>query len=258
MDLAAVARALGSTLLSSRPLTGGISATVTAITLADGRTAVIRQPPRRRDLEPERRLLECLAAQDIPVARPLACGEGWIANALVDGEADLGPADLEAFARQLAAIHAVPLSALDPLPERRLELEESTSDLQHALRAALGPPPPHTPTLLHGDYWPGNLLWRAGRVVAVLDWEVVARGDPRSDVATARLELLWSRGPDAMHEFTRSYGTADDRALAAWDIWAAHAKLRRVPHWPLPAPELARMQALLERFARDAIARRTG
>ena len=36
------------------------------------------------------------------------------------------------------------------------------------------PPPPvqvNRPVLLHGDFWPGNILWRDGRLVAVIDWE---------------------------------------------------------------------------------------
>lgn len=36
--------------------------------------------------------------------------------------------------------------------------------------------------LLHGDPNPGNYLFQGDRVVAVLDWEVAAIGDPRSDL----------------------------------------------------------------------------
>jgi aminoglycoside phosphotransferase (APT) family kinase protein len=36
--------------------------------------------------------------------------------------------------------------------------------------------------LLHGDPNPGNYLLRGDRVAAVLDWEVAAIGDPRSDL----------------------------------------------------------------------------
>jgi aminoglycoside phosphotransferase (APT) family kinase protein len=36
--------------------------------------------------------------------------------------------------------------------------------------------------LLHGDPNPGNYLIAAGRVAAVLDWELAAIGDPRSDL----------------------------------------------------------------------------
>ncbi len=36
--------------------------------------------------------------------------------------------------------------------------------------------------LLHGDPNPGNYLFQADKVVAVLDWELAAIGDPRSDL----------------------------------------------------------------------------
>ena len=44
--------------------------------------------------------------------------------------------------------------------------------------------------LLHGDFWPGNLLWKDGRLVAVIDWEDAALGDPLADLANSRLESL--------------------------------------------------------------------
>ena len=25
--------------------------------------------------------------------------------------------------------------------------------------------------LMHGDYWPGNTLWKDGRLVGIIDWE---------------------------------------------------------------------------------------
>jgi aminoglycoside phosphotransferase (APT) family kinase protein len=37
--------------------------------------------------------------------------------------------------------------------------------------------------VLHGDYWPGNVLWRDGRLVGVIGWEEAAFGDPLADLA---------------------------------------------------------------------------
>jgi aminoglycoside phosphotransferase (APT) family kinase protein len=31
--------------------------------------------------------------------------------------------------------------------------------------------------LLHGDFWPGNTLWKDGQLVAIIDWEDAASGD---------------------------------------------------------------------------------
>lgn len=44
-------------------------------------------------------------------------------------------------------------------------------------------PPPIANTLVHGDYRAGNLVFSEHGVQAVLDWELVAIGDPRSDLA---------------------------------------------------------------------------
>ena len=70
--------------------------------------------------------------------------------------------------------------------------------------------------VLHGDYWPGNVLWQDGRLVAVIDWEDASLGDPLADLATARVELLCRYGDDAMERFTHPLprhctGTRSDR-----------------------------------------------
>ena len=56
--------------------------------------------------------------------------------------------------------------------------------------------------LLHGDFWPGDVLWQAGRLTAVLDWEDAQVGDPLADVGNTRLEFLWAFGREAMQQFT--------------------------------------------------------
>jgi aminoglycoside phosphotransferase (APT) family kinase protein len=39
------------------------------------------------------------------------------------------------------------------------------------------------PTLVHGDYHYGNMLFKEGRVVGVLDWEIAQIGQPLLDLA---------------------------------------------------------------------------
>ena len=46
-------------------------------------------------------------------------------------------------------------------------------------------------TLLHGDFWSGNLIWRHGRLTRVIDWEDAEIGDPLSDLSITRLDMLW-------------------------------------------------------------------
>lgn len=52
--------------------------------------------------------------------------------------------------------------------------------------------------LVHGDYKLGNLVWRAGRVVGVLDWEGAAVGYPLEDLGYACHPIMRERAPRLM------------------------------------------------------------
>ena len=91
--------------------------------------------------------------------------------------------------------------------------------------------------LLHGDFWPGNLLWKEGGLVAVIDWEDAALGDPLADVANARLEILWAFGAEAMRRFTEEYRSmmphVDFTHLPRWDLYAALRPVSTISGWGL-------------------------
>lgn len=77
---------------------------------------------------------------------------------------------------------------------------------------------------LHGDFWPGNVLWQDGRLAAVIDWEDACCSDPPSDLAISRLDLLWIWGLEAMDTFSADYlarTAIDTTHLPYWDLWAA-------------------------------------
>jgi aminoglycoside phosphotransferase (APT) family kinase protein len=58
--------------------------------------------------------------------------------------------------------------------------------------------------LLHGDYRLPNLMWKDGKLVGVLDWELARVGDPLSDVAFTQTVGI---GPCAIEgELARRYG----------------------------------------------------
>lgn len=74
-----------------------------------------------------------------------------------------------------------------------------------------------TPTWLHGDLHPRNVLVRHGRLCAVIDWGDMACGDPAVDLAAAwmllpepdRREQLLSRCPGvSLHTWSRARGWA--------------------------------------------------
>jgi aminoglycoside phosphotransferase (APT) family kinase protein len=119
---------------------------------------------------------------------------------------------------------AVYASRLAHQPAR---LDEALSEgrIREVLEPVWPLPQRNKPALLHGDFWPGNTLWKHGRLLAIIDWEDAALGDPLADVANARLEVLWAFGLEAMNGFTGCYKTLmpalDFGDLPYWDLGAA-------------------------------------
>jgi aminoglycoside phosphotransferase (APT) family kinase protein len=155
---------------------------------------------------------------------------------------------LRQMATALARIHRVPCGdqvgflnlrvehaardILDTPAELDRELDEA--GLRSVLRELWPWAPRNASALLHGDYWPGNLLWRDGALVAVLDWEEPELGDPLADVALTRLDLLWAFGQAAMQDFTEFYRqqTALDWSLLPhWELVIALRPLSNLKRW---------------------------
>jgi len=114
------------------------------------------------------------------------------------------------------------------------------------------------PALLHGDYWPGNVVWKDGRLAAIIDWEDAAVGDPLADVSNARLEILWAFGSARMEDFIRHYREhmpeIDLTDLPYWDLYAA---LRLAPSkfagWGLGPEKEAIMRERHPEFVEQAL-----
>ena len=74
-------------------------------------------------------------------------------------------------------------------------------------------------------------------MVAVIDWEDAALGDPLADVANARLEILWAIGTEAMHRFTEEYRSmmpnVDFTYLPLWDLYAALRPVSSISGWEI-------------------------
>jgi aminoglycoside phosphotransferase (APT) family kinase protein len=94
--------------------------------------------------------------------------------------------------RTLARLHSIPvdavpeLTAADPLEGLRQTydaLGEPLPAIEIALRWLAKHRPDEVPeTVVHGDFRTGNLIIDQAGLRAVLDWEVVHRGDPREDL----------------------------------------------------------------------------
>jgi len=140
---------------------------------------------------------------------------------------------LAGVGRALAALHAarIPLDAITTPAAVLADLQARIEDLcarlpgeATALRRAWNelerqaPPLPVTPTFVHGDFGPANLLWSSGQIV-VLDFDKCARGDPALDVGNllAQLRRITVRKPDRLRDFP----SARERVLDAYRGWSA-------------------------------------
>ena len=214
---------------------------------------VVRRPPlghvlpTAHDMGREFRVLDALAATDVPVPRVHTfCDDVEVIGApfyvmehvdgviLRDGAAtaSLTSAEARACSEQLvdvlARLHAVDYDAVglsdfgrpDAYLERQVrrwgeQWERSKTrelpgidDLARRLRAAL--PESGPPTIVHGDYRLDNTMLAPndpGTIVAVLDWEMATLGDPLADLG---LFLLY-------------WGQVDERVIATGQAVASQA-----------------------------------
>jgi aminoglycoside phosphotransferase (APT) family kinase protein len=83
-----------------------------------------------------------------------------------------------------------------------------------------------SPTLVHLDYWPGNILWNQGQITAVVDWEEAAFGDPGIDVAYCRMEMFLSGLGYVADEFLNTYEVETGQPVANLGFWELAAAAR--------------------------------
>ncbi len=282
-----------ATVLGHRVLRGGVSARVEVLELAlpSGgiRRVVVRQPGAADGkgtaadaAHTEHALLEALHGAGLPVPEPLFLDDGGGADpaclvmVYVEGTTELPdallPDALRTMASFLARLHALDAASL-PLPSLPPREDPVAGALEflpalpmtEALRAALrglSLEASNPSVLLHGDFWPGNVLWNGGAIAAVLDWEDAALGDPLCDLAGARVELTWRQGERAADAFTEAYlalAPIDLFDLPVWELFVASAGAASMGEWGL-APDVEtqmrrRTERILER-AGDAVLER--
>jgi aminoglycoside phosphotransferase (APT) family kinase protein len=166
------------------------------------------------------------------------------------------------LAKHLALIHGADYSkqSISFLPKSTNQCVETSwkqptlalpaldvGDLRVNLEKVSSPAQQNKPALLHGDYWPGNILWQDDTLVAVIDWEDAQIGDPLIDFAISRLDILWILGANALQSFTDHYQSLMDidyRNLPYWDLCAALRLARLI------GDDLAGWTAFFARFGR--------
>jgi aminoglycoside phosphotransferase (APT) family kinase protein len=251
-------------------LEGGVSAQVTGLEIErpGGRSkklVVRRHGPRDLQDNPniaadEFRLLQIIRASGLPTPTPYHFDHSsevfstpCIVLEYVEGATVFAPSDLSEFIREMAAqlsrIHTLDCLNLDLsfLPDQSIQtaktlgvrpeiLDESIGEgrIRDALESLWPWTQRNESALLHGDFWPGNILWKDGRIATVIDWEDARTGDPLSELANTRLEMLWAFGIDAMNDFTDQYKSEmplDFSDLPYWDLYAALRPAFRIPDW---------------------------
>lgn len=278
-----------------KPLEGGIAMQATQITVRDGseerhwvlRRASGRSESQRTAIAREQTLLAALASTSLPSPRPIACNpEGtpldvpWILLEYLPGSTRTTPprssTAWSAMAQTLRAVHAVPPAVFAevglPSQERLLQdlLAQPTGrtldqDLQEAVvRETVHrwsqenrPPSGH---LLHGDFWPGNLLWQGDELVGILDWEDALVGDVGLDVAITRLDALLAFGPGSARAIAEAYwpGAFDPAAQAPWDLVAALRPMGQLGLWAGNAEREVLWRGRLRGFIQRALGRMGG
>ncbi|MEN0063978.1 MAG: phosphotransferase [Myxococcota bacterium] len=274
-------------LVRSWPLKGGVSAHVEALELEhpDGRLerVVVRRhgaaewKPLLDDVTTaEHGVLSALQTEGLPVpglrlldASNTLLPTPYLVMDFVEGTIEVpdGPPDtvIEQMASFLLRLHGLDVATLalprlehrhDPVPELLEWLGPDRSLLRAQLDAQWSGPRSYQPSLLHGDYWSGNVLWKDEVLISVIDWEDAAVGDPLSDLACSRIEFLWKHGRDAMERFTLAYGgTPDALALGLWDLYVGTSAAITMGEWGLEPDVEATMRARTVTFLNEAEAR---
>lgn len=208
-------------------------------------------------VETEYRVMQALSETTVPVPQmySLELDPGWLGQPfLLEEHIDGGSsgralsqdphriAVLGDYAQKLAQVHQLDWQGLDLEHLRGWRDAEATarallSALGHKFRQQRMAPQPivvalmrwldeNVPTrttrlcVVHGDPGPGNFLFRASKVVALIDWEMARIGDPMDDLANiARKTHLLNFPFDNelfMAQYLRAGGSAVDPVTLRW------------------------------------------
>lgn len=254
----------GRTVVRRRRLRGGLGSVVHDLTLDSGSHVVLRRylattPSALRGAARAIRLeavnLQAVTAAGLPspslVAHGAGDGDGAADGAdaslstcllmtKVDGRLDQQPADLGSWiaqlARTLAVIHGTAIRDAPPW-ERWMDVDgltvpETASDPMVWTRAhdvVRSHPEPATTCFIHRDYQHFNVLWRRGRLAAVIDWLSGSIGPPDLDVGHCRLNLSVLFDTGVAERFRLAYEAESGRAVDP--VWDLHSLLSYDEDW---------------------------
>jgi hypothetical protein len=229
--LAWAGAAVGGTVVSVRPLRGGMSSAVHALTIAlpGGRTErmVLRRYVRPEvnaevpDLvDREERALGFVKSLDVPAPRVLATDPDGAATDVpallmshLPGRLEWSPRDMEPWLRRMTGllprvhVGAPPPGVIQPYASYEQERYDPPAWARRpavwmrAIEIFHGPVPAGPEVFIHRDFHPGNVLWRRGSVTGLVDWQSASIGPASVDVGHCRGNLL-RYGLDVVDWFT--------------------------------------------------------
>ncbi len=246
---------------SSRILEGGVSSEVFLIAVESkkGEEKIVLRteggPPAENSIKTEYLLLEKLHQTKVPCAKPIhldhsqeILDKDFMLMTYLEGTIEIPKIKNFGFLNKMVGIlkniHNVDTKILPTLPCRFDPTYDLFEFLPNAriikeLKAILkGYDTSYSgkPVLLHGDFWPGNILWTKDEISGVLDWEYAAIGDPVSDLAVASLELKYDYGKRGVDRFLDLYSknfSIDQSRLSLWLIYVSASTLFFIDEWNL-------------------------
>lgn len=245
----------GGRLVRARRLRGGVGARMHVLDIerADGtrvNVSLRRFPRDNRSSSPEHvvheyNVLRLVEKAGIPAPRPLLLdaqgamfGVPAMALTYLHGAPLYHPRDLAswvgALAQALLRIHAVTPERFDLAwlsvqladgvreeLEQRREYAQTGGAFARKVHAVLAEEIDHIDwpeaTFVHDDYWPGNTIWRFGKLTGIVDWTHAELGDPRTDVSQCRIDLALIIDLDAADAFLAAYQALAPKQLP--QVW---------------------------------------
>ncbi|MCW5823420.1 MAG: phosphotransferase [Cyanobacteria bacterium TGS_CYA1] len=262
-------------LIEVRKLSGGISAEMTALKFGDDKTVssvvVRRHSEKSFEENPniahfEFEVLKFMRQAGLPVPHPYHLDitgkifrRPFAVLGLLEGDTIYAPDDKLTYGQKMAEMLMVIHSTTgqsDLLPEQKKRLDKDlakTKDKwddaieEQKIRARLKSIWPgiklNESKVLHGDFWPGNILWQDGEITGVLDWEDCEFGDPLLEIAITRFDLLCICGVECMEAFTSRYierSCIDGSNLPVYDLFASLRPAGKLGEWARGWRELGR------------------
>ena len=101
---------------------------------------------------------------------------------------------------------------------------------ERAIEVRRAGPAQYTPTLIHRDFHPGNVMWVRGHVSGIVDWANACRGPLGCDLAHCRSNLRELAGTTTGDAFVAAYQSLTGRELHPYWVLAGHLEHSH-RHW---------------------------